>query len=136
MVLRDRPSFSHRLSANRSSVADAGSESAFMPQEPALDAELETVGLRAHESPDGAPRGDHAMAGNHDGNRIRAAGTPHGPRRRMEVVRDFSISARLPRGNPLHRFPDGEAVARPRKLERQVELELRIVEIRLELHAR
>src|SRR6185503_15664758 len=50
--------------------------------------------------------------------------------------RDVSISARLPRGDPLHRLPYGNAVARPGKLERQVELEFRIVEIRLELDAR
>src|SRR5258706_11329724 len=136
MVLRDRPSFSQRLSAKRSSVAEDDSESAFMLQEPALDAELETLPGRAHEAADGAARADHAMARDHDGDGIRPACPAHGARRRADRAGDLAVAQGLARANALHRFPDRDSMARPGDGERKVELEARIVQVRLDLRAR
>src|SRR6185436_12845267 len=101
MVLRDRPSLSHRLSAKRSSVAEAESESAFMLQQPALDAALETLVSRAHEAADPAAGRDHAMAGDHHGDRVRAARAPHGARGGAHGPGDLPVAQRAARGDAL-----------------------------------
>src|SRR3954470_19050908 len=101
-----------------------------MLQQPALDAELETLGLRTHEAPDTAARGDHAVARHDERDGIGAACAAHGTRRGAQLLRELSIRARLPRGNALHRLPHREPMMRTREAQRQIEGEAAVVEIR------
>src|SRR6185369_3389732 len=93
---------------------------AFMFEQPALDAELEAFGARAHEATDGLAGPDHAVARHDHGNGIGAAGTADRARRGAQLARELAVGARLPGRDALHRFPDLQAVMRARKRERQV----------------
>src|SRR5688572_400980 len=94
MVLRARPSFSQRLSAKRSRSPALASEGAFMLQEPALDAALESLAALAHEPAEVAAGGDDAMARDHDRDRIRAARSADRTRRGTDLARNLAIGAR------------------------------------------
>src|SRR5688572_25714694 len=106
-----------------------------MPEQPALDADLETFGARAHEAADRAVGADHAMARHYDGNGVRATRSPHRPRRGAELERELAIRARAAGCDPLHRLPHLQPVMRARKRERQVEAIVRVLEVRLQLDA-
>src|SRR4051812_37366251 len=98
-----------------------------MREQPALDAELEAVGARAHEAADPSARSDDAMARDDERDGIGAARAAHRAGRRAQHRRDLAVAARLAGGNALHRLPHFHAMARAREAQRQVELEAAVL---------
>src|SRR5260221_11107410 len=107
-----------------------------MLQEPALDAELETLLLRAHEAADRPAGTDDAMTGHDDGNRVGAACAADRARRGTKLRGHFTVAADLSGRNALHRLPHRKTMPSAGELDRKVEAEGRVLQVLLQLHAR
>src|SRR5947209_5956253 len=71
---------------------------------------------------DRAARADHPVAGDEQGDLVRAAGGTDGPRRtrQAEPGGNFAVSPRLAAGDLAERFPNAPLERGPGRVERQV----------------
>ena len=108
----------------------------FVLEQPALDVEKKAAafpGKAAEAFVEALVRGDHPVAGHHQGIGIGAAGAAHRPRRRADQLGQVAIGAGVAGGNRRDLRPDLAAEGGAGRGQGQVEDKARVLEPGLEL---
>ena len=105
----------------------------FVPKQPALDLDSRAA-PGVHEAADPAAA-QHAMAGNDERDAVCPAGAAHGTRRRAQLPCNVQVSERPAARNGANRAPHLALEVGAAVIERQVEAEIRVVEIAPDLAA-
>jgi len=101
-------------------------------EQPALDAGQKAL-RRVREAAQCATRPDDAMTGNHDRQRIGAAGRPDGARRGADAARHLSIGQRVADRDLLHHRPHRVLVGASAGSQRQIEAVPGIAQVGVDL---